>query len=125
MPSATPNASARPLEGVTVLDLSRVLAGPFCTMLLAQLGARVIKVESPGLGDDSRAFGPFVNGKSLYFASINYDKESIALNLKEQADRASLRSSSASRTSWWRIFAPARWRSWVMAGTRCTSDILT
>jgi CoA:oxalate CoA-transferase len=88
MTSATPNASARPLEGVTVLDLSHVLAGPFCTMLLAQLGARVIMVERPGPGDDSRAFGPFINGKSLYFASINYDKESIALNLKEQADRA-------------------------------------
>ena len=71
-----------------MLDLSRVLAGPFCTMILAQLGARVIKVERPGAGDDSRAFGPFVNGKSLYFSSINYDKESIALDLKQPADRA-------------------------------------
>jgi CoA:oxalate CoA-transferase len=79
---------ARPLEGITVLDLSRVLAGPFCTLVLAQLGARVIKVEMPGTGDDSRAFGPFVNGKSLYFAAINYDKQSIALNLKDPADRA-------------------------------------
>jgi CoA:oxalate CoA-transferase len=56
-------------------------------MILAQLGARVIKVEIPGTGDDSRAFGPFVNGKSLYFSSINYDKQSIALNLKQPADR--------------------------------------
>jgi CoA:oxalate CoA-transferase len=88
MTFTTPDASTRPLEGVTVLDLSRVLAGPFCTMLLAQLGARVIKVEQPGPGDDSRAFGPFVKGKSSYFASINYDKESIALNLKERAHRA-------------------------------------
>jgi len=64
-----------------------VLAGPFCTMILAQLGAKVIKVEIPGSGDDSRAFGPFAGGKSLYFASINYDKQSIALNLKEPADR--------------------------------------
>jgi CoA:oxalate CoA-transferase len=78
---------ARPLTGVTVLDLSRVLAGPFCTLILAQLGARVIKVEMPGGGDDGRAFGPFVNGKSLYFAALNYDKESIALNLKEAGDR--------------------------------------
>ena len=67
-------ANTPPLTGVTVLDLSRVLAGPFCTMILAQLGARVIKVEMPGTGDDSRAFGPFVNGRSLYFASLNYDK---------------------------------------------------
>jgi len=76
-----------PLKGITILDLSRVLAGPYCTMILAQLGARVIKVEIPGTGDDSRAFGPFANGKSLYFASINYDKQSIALNLKQPADR--------------------------------------
>jgi CoA:oxalate CoA-transferase len=76
------------LSGVTVLDLSRVLAGPFCTMTLANLGARVIKVEIPGTGDDSRAFGPFANGKSLYFSSINCNKESIALNLKAPEDRA-------------------------------------
>lgn len=76
-----------PLSGITVVDLSRVLAGPFCTLILSQLGARVIKVEIPGQGDDARAFGPFINGKSLYFSTINYDKESIALNLKEPADR--------------------------------------
>ncbi|MFO0880436.1 MAG: CoA transferase [Gemmataceae bacterium] len=81
------DSQARPLAGITILDLSRVLAGPYCTMILAQLGARVIKVEMPGTGDDSRAFGPFVNGKSLYFSSINYDKQSIALNLKQPADR--------------------------------------
>lgn len=79
-------ANAPPLTGVTILDLSRVLAGPFCTMILAQLGARVIKVEMPRTGDDSRAFGPFVNGRSLYFASLNYDKLSIALDLKQSAD---------------------------------------
>ncbi len=76
-----------PLSGVVVIDLTRVLAGPYCTMILADLGARVIKVEAPG-GDDSRSFGPFVHGKSGYFASLNRGKESIALNLKEPADRA-------------------------------------
>ena len=82
-----PAAPAGPLTGVTVLDLTRVLAGPYCTMVLADLGARVIKVEQPGTGDDSRAYGPFHNGASAYFASLNRGKESIALNLKHADDR--------------------------------------
>ena len=77
-----------PLKGVTVIDLTRVLAGPYCTLVLADLGARVIKVETPGGGDDSRTFGPFIEGKSAYFMSINRGKESISLNLKEDGDRA-------------------------------------
>ncbi len=76
-----------PLSGITVIDLTRVLAGPYCTMVLADLGARVIKVEVPGTGDDSRAFGPFIEGKSAYYMSINRGKESLALNLKDAADR--------------------------------------
>jgi CoA:oxalate CoA-transferase len=79
--------SGGPLSGVTVLDLTRVLAGPFCTMILADLGARVIKIEQPGTGDDSRAYGPFMNGHSAYFGSVNRGKESIALNLKDNADK--------------------------------------
>ena len=79
--------STGPLAGVTVIDLTRVLAGPYCTMILSDLGARVIKVETPGRGDDAREYGPFVNGKSAYFISINRGKESIALNLKEAQDR--------------------------------------
>src|SRR4030042_4847627 len=77
-----------PLAGVTVLDLTRFLAGPFCTMVLADLGARVIKVEQPGVGDDSRAYGPFHNGASAYFASLNRGKESIALDLKNPDARS-------------------------------------
>ena len=75
-------SSTGPLSGITVIDLSRILAGPYCTLLMAELGARVIKVEPPKGGDDARAYGPFVNGKSTYFASINRGKESIALDLK-------------------------------------------
>ncbi len=77
-----------PLSGITVVDLTRVLAGPYCTMVLADLGARVIKVEAPGVGDDARHIGPFVNGKSAYFMSLNRGKESIALDLKEDGGRA-------------------------------------
>lgn len=71
-----------PLSGLRVLDLTRVLAGPFCTMILSDLGAEVIKVEIPGTGDDSRAFGPFIHNRSLYFLSINRAKKSVSLNLK-------------------------------------------
>jgi len=78
-----------PLAQLTVVDLSRVLAGPYATMVLADLGARVIKVEQPGKGDDSRHIGPFnASGQSAYFASINRGKQSIALDLKADADRA-------------------------------------
>jgi len=76
-----------PLTGITVVDLSKVLAGPFCTMIMADLGARIIKVEVPEHGDDSRHFGPFIKDVSAYFASINRGKESIALNLKDSHDR--------------------------------------
>lgn len=77
-----------PLSGITILDLTHVLAGPYASMTLADLGARVIKVERPGIGDDTRAFPPFKDGESAYFATINHGKESIALDLKDSADRA-------------------------------------
>jgi len=76
-----------PLSGITIIDLSRILAGPYCTLLLAELGARVIKVEPPQQGDDARQYGPFKNGKSAYFASVNRGKESIALDLKTPTGR--------------------------------------
>ncbi|MBQ8103656.1 MAG: CoA transferase [Afipia sp.] len=76
-----------PLSGVTVLDFSRVLAGPYCSMILADLGARVIKVEKFGTGDDTRAFGPFVEGESVYFMCFNRGKESIVLDIKSPRDR--------------------------------------
>lgn len=81
------NAKRGPLSGITVLDFSRVLAGPYCTMVLADLGARVIKVEKPGTGDDTRAFGPFVDDQSAYFMCFNRGKESIVLDVKSPRDR--------------------------------------
>ncbi|CAM3594541.1 CaiB/BaiF CoA-transferase family protein [Erysipelothrix urinaevulpis] len=78
------------LEGLKVLDLSRVLAGPYATMILADMGADVLKVEIPNRGDDSRAFGPYVGGESSYFMSINRNKKSMTLNLKNEKSKAIL-----------------------------------
>lgn len=83
MPTANPGA----LDGIVVLDLSRVLAGPFCTQMLADLGAEVIKIEIPGKGDDSRAFGPLVNGESGYYMNINRNKLGVTLNLKNEGKK--------------------------------------
>lgn len=79
------------LEGIKVIDLTRVLAGPFCTMILGDLGAEVIKVERPETGDDSRAFGPFINGESAYFISLNRNKKSICLDFKQEEGREVLK----------------------------------
>ncbi|XP_075067380.1 succinyl-CoA:glutarate CoA-transferase [Mixophyes fleayi] len=75
--------NVRPLDGVKILDLTRVLAGPFATMILGDLGAEIIKVEKPGSGDDTRSWGPpFVEAESAYFLSVNRNKKSIAVNMK-------------------------------------------
>lgn len=81
-------AADGPLSGLLVVDFSRVLAGPFATMMLADLGARVVKVEHPVGGDDSRSYGPFAGPDSLYFARVNRGKQSVALDLKAAADLA-------------------------------------
>ena len=81
----------KPLEGIKVLDLTRVLVGPFCTMVLSDLGAEVIKVEIPKTGDDSRFFGPFINEQSLYFLSLNRAKKSVTLNLKSEEGKTILK----------------------------------
>src|SRR5919109_5570122 len=81
-----PRADA-PLKGIRVLDLSRVLAGPYCAMLLGDMGAEVIKVEEPGKGDDTRGWPPFAGGESTYFMSVNRNKKSMTLNLKAPEGR--------------------------------------
>ena len=78
----------QPLDDIRVLDLTRVLAGPYCTMMLADLGAEVIKVEQPGRGDDSRQWGPpFAGGESAYYLSVNRNKKDITLNLNDERAR--------------------------------------
>lgn len=79
------------LEGLRVLDLTRVLAGPYATMILADLGADVIKIEAPGVGDDARHFGPYLHGESAYFMSLNRNKRSMTLNLKSPRGQQVLR----------------------------------
>lgn len=76
-----------PLENIKVLDLTRVLAGPYATMILGDLGADIIKIEMPVKGDDARFFGPYINGESAYFMSLNRNKRSITLNLKNDKEK--------------------------------------
>ena len=76
----------KPLAGLRVLDLSRVLAGPYCSMMLADYGADIVKIEPPDVGDDARAFGPFVGKESAYFMSLNRNKRSMTLNFKREAE---------------------------------------
>lgn len=84
--------SKGPLSGVVVIDLSRILAGPYCTMLLGDLGAEVIKIEAPGRGDGSREWGPpWAGGESAYYLCVNRNKKSITLNLKSEKGREVLR----------------------------------
>src|SRR5215510_5268228 len=80
-----------PLDGINILDLTRVLSGPYCTMLLADMGARVVKIEQPRKGDDTRGWGPpFIEGESAYFLSINRNKQSVTLDFKKPEGRAIL-----------------------------------
>jgi crotonobetainyl-CoA:carnitine CoA-transferase CaiB-like acyl-CoA transferase len=83
-------AGEPPLKGIRVLDLSRVLAGPYCSMTLSDLGAEVLKIEIPEKGDDTRSYPPYVNGVSSYFMSINRGKKSVTLNLKLNEAREAL-----------------------------------
>jgi formyl-CoA transferase len=86
------DARPGPLDGIRVLDLTRILAGPYCTMFLGDLGAEVVKIEQPGVGDDTRGWGPpFVAGESAYFLSINRNKKSVTLDLKSKRGAELLR----------------------------------
>lgn len=77
------NVDNPPLAGLKVLDLSRILAGPYCTMVLGDLGAEVIKIEKPGTGDDTRTWGPpFCGKESVYFLTVNRNKKSIAIDIR-------------------------------------------
>jgi len=80
-----------PLDGVKVIDLTRVLAGPYCTMMLGDMGADVLKIEEPRHGDDTRGWAPFLDGWSSYYLGVNRSKKSVALDLKSDDGRRALR----------------------------------
>ena len=107
---------ARPLAGVVVVDLTRVLAGPYCTLVLSNLGARVIKVERPPDGDDARGIGPFVGGKSLYFSALNHGKESSPSTSGTATTAPSSRGCSTSPMCWSRTSVRACSIGWATAG---------
>ena len=108
------------LDGVVVLDLTRVLAGPYCGAILADMGATVIKVENPKGGDDSRSMGPFVNDNSVYFANFNRSKVGCTLNLKDpEAKRDFQGNGEKGGHCHLRTTAPAPWKSWAWA-TMCS-----
>jgi len=90
-----------PLAGTRVVDLTRILAGPLCTMMLGDMGAEIIKVEPPGSGDDTRAWGlPFVAGEAAYFLGVNRNKRSLTLNMAAPPGRRCCKSWSSAPTCW-------------------------
>ena len=102
------------LSDIKVLDLTRVLAGPYATMVLADLGAEIIKIEQPEKGDDSRAYGPYKNGESAYFMSLNRNKESITLNLKAPEGKEIFKALVKQVDVFWlKTIALAPWKSWA------------
>jgi len=113
MPDPRPSDDAPPLAGLRVLDLSRVLAGPLCTMILGDLGADVIKVERPGSGDDTRQWGPPWSGdESAYFLCVNRNKRSVAADLKSEAGQALVRRLAQRADVVVENFAPGMLEGW-------------
>ncbi|HHY39599.1 MAG TPA: CoA transferase [Clostridia bacterium] len=107
-----PEGTKGALAGVTVIDLTRYLSGPFCTMILGDLGAEVVKIEQPGKGDDARAIGPFVNGESMYFVSVNRNKKSVELDLHSPEGRQVLKDLCRSADVLVESFRPGTMEKW-------------
>lgn len=106
----------KPLEKLVVLDLTRVLAGPYSAMMMGDFGAEIIKIEQPEVGDDSRAYGPFIGKESAYFMSLNRNKKSMTLNFKEPAAKELFKKNgSESRHSIGKLspWNDGRLRSWL------------
>lgn len=114
----TNNESKGPFEGLLVIDMTHVLNGPFGTQLLCNMGARVIKVEPPGHGDDTRTFGPYVDGQSLYYSFINHGKESVVLELKNDHDKSIFINMLKQADVLAENFRQVQWKNWGFHGKR-------
>ncbi len=117
----TNNESKGPFEGLLVIDMTHVLNGPFGTELLCDMGARVIKVEPPGYGDDTRTFGPYVDGQSLYYSFINHGKESVVLDLKNDHDKSIFINMLKQADVLAENFAQVQWKNWGFHGNASES----
>ena len=114
-----------PLDGIRIIDLSRVVSGPFCTMTLSDMGADVIKIEEPGIGNESRAFGPpFLGGESPYFLSINRNKRSCTVNLKSDDGKAILWQLLGTADVVIENFRPERYSDLASTTRQCQPSIL-
>src|SRR5215813_1208564 len=113
----------QPLAGIVVLDLSRVLAGPYATQMLADLGAEVWKVERPGAGDETRAWGPpFVGDQSAYFLAVNRNKRSAALDFERRDHRAALRHAASRADVVVENFLPGRLAAYGLDAATLRAD---
>ena len=108
------------LDGLRVVELGNFLAAPYCTMILADLGAEVIKIEPPGMGDSGRKTPPFVNGESAGFMSVNRNKLGVTTNLKTEAGvEIARRLAALAPTFWWKTFGFVRWPALASATRTC------
>ena len=109
------------LQDLKVLDLTRVVAGPYAGSILGDFGAEVLKIEIPGRGDDARAYGPYENGESMYYANLNRNKKGITLNLKTER---SFLNWSRMLIFCWKIIVRASWINWNWVMKDCMRSIL-
>ena len=124
MPTVDGGQTPGALDGLSILDFSRILAGPFATMMLGDLGAEVTKIERPGTGDDTRSWGPpfDATGAATYFQAVNRNKTSLAIDLSDPAGRRAPGGSSPALTCWWRTSAPASWSGSASARQRAQRE---
>jgi len=112
-----------PLDGIRVIDLTRVVAGPFCTMMLGDMGAEVLKIEEPEHGDDTRGWAPFIDGSGSFYLALNRSKKSVALDLKSAAGAEALTRLVETADVLIENFRPGSLASWASIMRPCRRSI--